>query len=267
MRKRGLKRVAEKLESRRGASMVMALLLLAVCMFSGMSALTSARSNVSRYGYLLKYQQEYLSVSSAARLIKSQLCDLKIDAQYVYTPQYLLNADEAREGSEDRFGEIKSADVELSYKFGGSDAPPADSVCRLISDGLCEMLWKRFCDEELSRSGWLAAKKAHPPTELDIAVYELSVEVLSDEAFVPVSAKIKISGEKISVVLKSEDGGYALGFEADIRCDGAVFHREEEFLETGNPLSVSRLKKGSAEVTVSADFGSAVITRVYEGEG
>ena len=68
-----LSRTKLKLHSKRGVSLVLALFLLLVCAFAGAAALTAASANAGRYPYVVDYQQQYLSVSSAARLIQDQL--------------------------------------------------------------------------------------------------------------------------------------------------------------------------------------------------
>ncbi len=69
------RKVKEKLNSKRGASVVLALFLLLVCTFAGTSALTAARANVGRYSTMRETQQDYLSVTSAAKLIIADLQD------------------------------------------------------------------------------------------------------------------------------------------------------------------------------------------------
>lgn len=65
----------QKLNSKRGVSIVMALLLALICLFAGAAALTAASSNIGRYEHLRKDNQEYLSISSAARLLSEQFAD------------------------------------------------------------------------------------------------------------------------------------------------------------------------------------------------
>lgn len=67
------RRIIEKLKSRSGASVVLALFLVIVCSFAGTAALTSARANVGRGDGKRDTQRQYLSVSSAARLIIDDL--------------------------------------------------------------------------------------------------------------------------------------------------------------------------------------------------
>lgn len=67
-----MQKIKAKLNSKRGVSLLMALLLFLMCALSGAAAITAAGSNIGRYSYMREYQQEYLSVSSAAKLLKTQ---------------------------------------------------------------------------------------------------------------------------------------------------------------------------------------------------
>lgn len=62
-----------KLNNRRGASILLALLLFLICALAGAAALTAASANIGRFSYLEQDQQQYLAVSSAAKLLRSQL--------------------------------------------------------------------------------------------------------------------------------------------------------------------------------------------------
>ena len=64
----------KKLHSQRGASIIYALLVFLLCAFAGVAALVSAAANAGRYARLEQDQQRYLSASSAARMLKEELC-------------------------------------------------------------------------------------------------------------------------------------------------------------------------------------------------
>lgn len=72
--------VRNKLKSRRGASIVIALLVLLICVTAGTAALTAAGANLGRYTHMRTDQQRYLAVSSAAKLVRSELCDQSFSA-------------------------------------------------------------------------------------------------------------------------------------------------------------------------------------------
>lgn len=67
-----MQKIKAKLNSKRGVSLMLALLLFLLCALSGAAAITAAGSNIGRYSYMREYQQEYLTVSSAAKLLKAQ---------------------------------------------------------------------------------------------------------------------------------------------------------------------------------------------------
>ncbi len=79
-----MQKIKQKLNSKRGVSIVMALLLALVCLFAGAAALTAASANIGRYSHLRKDNQEYLSISSAAKLLSEQFeqGSNKISADY-----------------------------------------------------------------------------------------------------------------------------------------------------------------------------------------
>lgn len=241
----------KKLKDRRGASMIMALMLLAACAALGMSALGAARTGVGRYGYLNDFRRDRLSVESAAELIKSQLCGFEMTSEYVYGPRYELSPEEALEGGGASFGMIADADIIPTYSFSG------DGVCSLISGGLEEILERRFLESELGGRGWLGLDGLGLLTAE--TVYEISVEVPSDSAFAVVFGEISLFEDRITVSLKSEDGFCGLAFEAPIVYGVAEFECEEEYLCAGDPLSVSRLKEGRAEFSLSVGEGTAAV--------
>lgn len=68
-----MKGVVRKLKSTRGASIIIALLVLLICITAGAAALTAAGANAGRYTHLRTDQQRYLAVSSAAKLVRGEL--------------------------------------------------------------------------------------------------------------------------------------------------------------------------------------------------
>ena len=71
--------VVKKLYSRRGAAIIIALLVFLIAALSGTIALTMAASNAGRYTHEKKDQQAYLSVVSAANIILDRLEDVEIE--------------------------------------------------------------------------------------------------------------------------------------------------------------------------------------------
>lgn len=76
-----MKRAAEKLNSRRGASILLALTFVLVCVMVGVSILSAAASNAGRTRSNHEEQQLYLSLSSALQLVADDLANAS------YTPK------------------------------------------------------------------------------------------------------------------------------------------------------------------------------------
>ena len=85
--------ITRKLKSRRGASILIALLLFLVCAFVGGAVLMSAYQNASRSTALRREQQNYLAVSSAAQLLKAELVGSGVGLQYITETSYTQDED------------------------------------------------------------------------------------------------------------------------------------------------------------------------------
>ena len=74
----------KKLASRQGASILMALLFLLLCMMVGTSVLMAAASNAGKIRSNQEEQQKYLTLSSALTLLCDELEDMEYVGQYYY---------------------------------------------------------------------------------------------------------------------------------------------------------------------------------------
>lgn len=72
--------VRRKLTSRRGASVIIALVVLLVCVTAGVAALTAAGANAGRYTHARQDQQRYLAVSSAVKVVRAELAGQRFEA-------------------------------------------------------------------------------------------------------------------------------------------------------------------------------------------
>lgn len=75
-------RVGRKLHSRSGASMLLALLFLLVCLTVGAAVLTAASANTGRLVRCRQEQQSYLTVSSAVQLLKEDCRGMEFTGAY-----------------------------------------------------------------------------------------------------------------------------------------------------------------------------------------
>lgn len=70
-----MKRVWKKLHNRSGASLLFAILVFMLCILAGTGALTAAAANAGRFTHLEAEQQRYLTMGSAAGLLRDALSD------------------------------------------------------------------------------------------------------------------------------------------------------------------------------------------------
>lgn len=68
-----MKRVENKLRGRSGATILFAILVFMLCILAGTGALTAAAANSGRYTHLKEDQKQYLSMSSAVKLLRGEL--------------------------------------------------------------------------------------------------------------------------------------------------------------------------------------------------
>lgn len=95
-----MRQLREKLKSQSGASILMALLFLLVCMMVSASLLAAAVSNAGKYRSNRIEQQNYLMISSAMQLVCDAVTDADYHGLYNYrrTPVFRIELDE--EGNE-----------------------------------------------------------------------------------------------------------------------------------------------------------------------
>lgn len=89
----------KKWNSSRGASILMALLFLLVCMMVGASVLMAASSNAGKIKSNREEQQKYLTLSSALTLICDELESVEYVGKYRYTKTPVYRTGEDEEGN------------------------------------------------------------------------------------------------------------------------------------------------------------------------
>lgn len=85
----------KKFKSRRGASLLLAMLFLMVCMMVGASVMIAAAFNLNKFRGVQEEQQKYLTLSSALNLLVDELERVEYVGQYSYTltPVYQMDGE------------------------------------------------------------------------------------------------------------------------------------------------------------------------------
>ena len=194
------RKVKEKLNSKRGASVVLALFLLLVCAFAGTSALTAARANVGRYSTMRETQQDYLSVTSAAKLI---IADLQEN-------------DEKVSGT---FYSNGSADNVINSE--------PNSFYFLILDDIKTLMHNKAAEDVKSKGGAWSSFKSETKT-FEERNFTLKIKDKDEFGEVDVSFKIDSGG---SAKVKLTCGSYSYSFAIGIGFkDGEISDSEAKYI-------------------------------------
>lgn len=156
-----------KLQSRQGASMLMALLLMLVALMVSAVILSAAISAVVDLRAQKESQQAYLTASSAAQLFRDSVLDKAGQYTQVSTTVYTIKADSTQEV-------IKQKDKEITAKPAGPYAP-------VMEDALTQILKNGFTRVH---NVYLVEAEGYDPVDLDFTM-------------VPVQENATITGVKI----------------------------------------------------------------------
>lgn len=176
--------VKRKFNSRRGASVVLALFLLLVCTFAGTAALTAARANVGRHAGARDVQEKYLSATSAARLMIDELQKANGKISGTFDPTLTDN-----------------------IEFGGLDN---NSIYKLIKDDISAVMHNAVWENVHLESAWSGFEKSSHTFE----EHEFELRVDGDDSFENVRITISVgdtgdgNGGNIEVTSKCGDYVY-----------------------------------------------------------
>lgn len=124
-----MKHLAQKLKSRRGASMLFALLVFLLCLLAGVTVLTAAAANAGRYTHLENEQRQYLSAASALAPLQTELDEeytadpVKIEVQRVETYTWHYEQDPSDLTAPYEFKHETDTAYSWSFPNTGTSAP------------------------------------------------------------------------------------------------------------------------------------------------
>lgn len=201
-----------KLNFRRGASIMIALIIFLLCALAGVSAFLMAATNVGRYAHT--EEQEYYSVSSAALMVVDMLDGLKYESgkiTYVYERFW-----EFVNGSQ----RTASNKYTLTLPEGGTwSANSEASTLRDSSLQLCNTILSR-CNELIPYfvpGEWYDGVKNNegapkkPEKDLAPVEFNFTVTVPDDNRFGTVKCKLVMNTSyDLNLTFSGEDGEYAI---------------------------------------------------------
>lgn len=227
-----------KLQSKRGASIMLALLLLLVCLLAGIASLTAASANMGRHGYMRETHQKYLAVSSAAKLVQEQLDGFKLARNYEREATSEYDLDKTPEGFKVSSSSKKHGDIEYS-KDGASIANISSyenkSVLKFVRSDFEHMLADAFYNAVQSYSNPVL----DPDNKLWSEEYAENDKVTADAINLEVEcAEIDMGDETVKISIKFEDAarsyrnGEIRTFTVEISCG-------DYFVNTSGEISIT----------------------------
>ncbi len=171
----------QKLNSRRGASILFAILIFMMCILAGTAALTAASANSGRYAHMKADQQRYLSVASAAQLLTEEFTRNSFTAN--------LNVTETRDKDMVTSREVEKGGTatDEGIEFGGELA------------GLLKEYFSKLC--------WADAGVKDPAPGLAGGTYDRPADpfrttlTLKAEGMDDVTAELEVNGYDVTIVL------------------------------------------------------------------
>ncbi len=225
-----MKKLTQKLHSQRGASILLALLFLLVCMMVAASVLMAAVSNAGKIRSNYEEQQRYLALSSALRLVAGEIEKAEYTARYTATTW-----DEPVEWDEDgipiAYAHYYRLDqAEGAFSCGDLGAlPPGPG----LNDGcivpLLEELDGLFAKKEAQGELSPGSLKAYPGSK----VHTLTMTIDGTTSTALSSLKDRLNKMQLTVQM---DEGRRIRLICTLTEGGGVYRMEAELTPKGAPV-------------------------------
>lgn len=245
---RPLERLREKLKSSRGASILMALLFLLVCMMVASSLLMAAVSNAGKIQSDRTEQQKYLTLSSGLRLVCGELEEMAYTGEYQYAEWFVENEEKNEKG------EVIGTTRTDYYWCGQAEGT-------LTGGNLADALRGFFLEEldgmygEAFTARGFQAQPAQPSAEHELVLTVDGSGLPGLEEPVTVTLRLENRGKRIHLTA-------ALGSMDE---KGYVYTLEAELASAGVPQEVKYTPLTGA-VFVSVPSGTPVFTEAVKWE-
>ncbi len=238
-----MKRAAEKLNSRRGASILLALVFVLACVMVGVSILSAAASNAGRTRSNHAEQQLYLSLSSALQLVADDL------ARTSYTPQVnddcsVTTREENIPGTEDENGvpEQKTITTYTHTLSKGTCVMKGGSLGSLFQESL-DMIFSTYMSKKSFPDSYLGDDEYRYINDFTSAASDeqaFTLTVSPEDLPVTEDDDTYDAARKVAVDVKIDDS-YGITLTAHLAGDGADSYAKNFRLSTKLTRSSSTL--------------------------
>lgn len=169
----------QKWNSQKGASLLIALLFFLLCLTVGTVVLTAAGASAGRLAGLRQEEQNYLTVSSAARMLRDKLEGAQAETVTVWVDGS-LSTGQGKPWSSDAsiLTETMEADAEEIYNYTAPSVSglPSSRSLTVKAEGLetVSLTWQMAEDYSIQAVLWVGTDNSNPMTLTIPAVEEVS---------------------------------------------------------------------------------------------
>lgn len=264
-----MKQLKEKLNSQRGASILLALLFLLVCMMAAASVLMSAATNAGKAHSSRQEQQRYFTLSSAVRLVCATLDGATYQGAYDYT-----RTDHPAE-TNDLTGEIltpaysthtlKQTKGTFAFQQLDDTQKTSFSIVLPLADDLDTLFSKRFREENISNAVSGDEIKATAQFGQPIVPHSMTLTVKTDAAAEGEAGAQTLSGltnQPVTVQVEVQQATGKILITASLTADGYTsrMHAELEPDRTLSSVLNPEIPSGKAEADGDGSDPSKVHT-------
>lgn len=223
-----MRQLIQKLRGQSGASILLALLFLLVCMLAAATVLMAAVSNAGKIRSNYDEQQRYLALSSAFRLVAEELAEAKYTGKYTVTTWK-----EPTEWDENGVPIGWTSYYRLDQEEGAFSCgnlglqppPPSDTVVCMVP--LLEELDGLFGKKEAK--GELETIKEYPGSKTH--TLELTIDGTTSTAF----SAFKEELEKIQLTVRMDESR-RIRLIGTLTEGSQIYRMEAELIPTGAPV-------------------------------
>lgn len=180
-----IKDIKKKLRSERGASIILALLLFLVCAVVGSIVLTAATAAAGRMSQMVKMDQRYYSVTSAAELLRDQIDGVKVT----------LEGEEITTGGDNSTTtfQVSSVKIKKTDKTGEKDIPKDATMFDFYKNQTSKVLIDTYLFDKLVLPGTVVSETEEIKKDTELARDYTLLLKKGDAEQTEVQAKISVA--------------------------------------------------------------------------
>jgi len=234
--------VRQKLKSKRGASIVLALIFFLVCAAIGGIVLASAASNAGRLSHIRQEQQAYLTASSAAKLVRDELAGIGFTGEYIKTTTSTSDSTTPTEATSDVFTPA------IAPTKGGTDLTDwvggvAEDIYKYLNDTT-----GTIPDPALTKANTTSFKISSNAAQIEAVKVDITMSTAANDAY------------SISAIISFDNGDVRYEMKLKIPATMGTIESGTGPLDTNDSAGVITSVTTKTKTT-TITYGTATITK------